>query len=186
MLGIKLFNLWIFYVLTYVVAFPLRQLAVAKRGEPIEDPEMMAANKVLMVATLLSALRRAGDQPVRPAEFRRRVLYGADYLHHRPDHHCRCALCAGGETGAGQRRRLSQFTQSELCRHDHRDPRHDSDGLDRLAVEHRLPDLLRADHPLFPLDGSRGGSLSLGQVRRLLPRLSESSTARYFGAPGRK
>ena len=53
MLGIKLFNLWIFYVLTYVVAFPLRQWANAKRGEPIEDPEMMAANKVLMVATLL-------------------------------------------------------------------------------------------------------------------------------------
>ena len=35
--SIHLTNLWLFYVLVYAIAFPLRQLANKKRGEPIQD-----------------------------------------------------------------------------------------------------------------------------------------------------
>jgi protein-S-isoprenylcysteine O-methyltransferase Ste14 len=46
-------NLWVFYVLAYVIAFPLRQRANVKRGEPIEDPEMLMQHKLLLAVMLL-------------------------------------------------------------------------------------------------------------------------------------
>jgi len=46
-------NLWIFYLLAYAVAFPLRQWANAKRGEPIEDPEMLRQHKGVVVGAML-------------------------------------------------------------------------------------------------------------------------------------
>lgn len=45
-------NLWIFYVLAYAIAFPLRTWANAKRGEPIEDPELLSERKIVLVAAL--------------------------------------------------------------------------------------------------------------------------------------
>lgn len=51
--SIHLTNLWVFYVLVYVIAFPLRQRANKRRGEPIEDPEMLMQHKLLTVVTLL-------------------------------------------------------------------------------------------------------------------------------------
>ena len=51
--SIHLANLWVFYVLTYVVAFPLRQSANSRRGEPIEDPEMLMRHKPVLAATML-------------------------------------------------------------------------------------------------------------------------------------
>jgi protein-S-isoprenylcysteine O-methyltransferase Ste14 len=51
-LGINLNNLWIFYAIAYAIAFPLRTWANAKRGEPIEDPELLAERKIVLVAAL--------------------------------------------------------------------------------------------------------------------------------------
>jgi protein-S-isoprenylcysteine O-methyltransferase Ste14 len=51
--SIHLTNLWVFYVLIYVIAFPLRQLANRRRGEPIEDPEMLMQHKLLSGITVL-------------------------------------------------------------------------------------------------------------------------------------
>ncbi len=51
--GIRLTNLWVFYVLVYVIAFPLRQWANKRRGEPIEDPDMLMQHKLLLALTLL-------------------------------------------------------------------------------------------------------------------------------------
>ena len=51
-LGISLTNLWIFYALSYAVAFPLRQWANAKRGEPIEDPEFLSQHKGAFAAAM--------------------------------------------------------------------------------------------------------------------------------------
>jgi hypothetical protein len=49
----KIFNnLWVFYVLAYSVAFPLRTWANAKRGQPIEDPEPLVECKIVLVAAL--------------------------------------------------------------------------------------------------------------------------------------
>jgi protein-S-isoprenylcysteine O-methyltransferase Ste14 len=49
---VGLLNLWILYVLAYAVAFPLRQWANAKRGEPIEDPVFLAEHKAVLAAAL--------------------------------------------------------------------------------------------------------------------------------------
>jgi protein-S-isoprenylcysteine O-methyltransferase Ste14 len=49
----RITNLWIFYLLAYAVAFPLRQWANAKRGEPIEDPEMLRQHKGAVVGAML-------------------------------------------------------------------------------------------------------------------------------------
>ena len=51
--SIHLTNLWVFYVLVYVIAFPLRQRANTRRGESIEDPEMLMQHKLLLVVMLL-------------------------------------------------------------------------------------------------------------------------------------
>ncbi len=51
--SIHLTNLWVFYVLVYVIAFPLRQRANTTRGECIEDPEMLMQHKLLLVVMLL-------------------------------------------------------------------------------------------------------------------------------------
>lgn len=50
---IHLANLWLLYVLAYAVAFPLRQWANAKRGEPIEDPKFLAEHKGVTAAALI-------------------------------------------------------------------------------------------------------------------------------------
>jgi protein-S-isoprenylcysteine O-methyltransferase Ste14 len=46
-------HLWIFYLLAYAIAFPLRQWANAKRGEPIEDPQMLRQHKGVVAGALL-------------------------------------------------------------------------------------------------------------------------------------
>jgi protein-S-isoprenylcysteine O-methyltransferase Ste14 len=46
-------NLWIFYLFAYAVAFPLRQWANAKRGEPIEDPEFLRNHKSIVIAAMI-------------------------------------------------------------------------------------------------------------------------------------
>lgn len=51
-LGIKLLNLWVFYALAYAIAFPLRQWANARRGEPIEDPEFLSQHKGVLAAAM--------------------------------------------------------------------------------------------------------------------------------------
>lgn len=51
-LGIDVNNLWIFYALAYAIAFPMRTWANAKRGEPIEDPELLAERKIVLVVAL--------------------------------------------------------------------------------------------------------------------------------------
>jgi protein-S-isoprenylcysteine O-methyltransferase Ste14 len=50
---VRLENLWIFYTLAYAVAFPLRQWANAKRGEPIEDPEMLRQHRGVVVGAMI-------------------------------------------------------------------------------------------------------------------------------------
>ena len=50
---IALLNLWMFYALAYAIAFPLRQWANAKRGEPIEDPEFLSQHKGVLAAALI-------------------------------------------------------------------------------------------------------------------------------------
>jgi protein-S-isoprenylcysteine O-methyltransferase Ste14 len=52
-LDIRLSNLWLFYVLAYAVAFPLRQWANARRGEPIEDPQMLSEHRIVLVAAMV-------------------------------------------------------------------------------------------------------------------------------------
>jgi protein-S-isoprenylcysteine O-methyltransferase Ste14 len=51
-LDIYLNHLWVFYLLAYAIAFPLRTGANAKRGEPIEDPELWAERKLVLFAAL--------------------------------------------------------------------------------------------------------------------------------------
>jgi len=51
-LDIHLNYLWVFYLLAYAIAFPLRTWANAKRGEPIEDPELLAERKIVLFAAL--------------------------------------------------------------------------------------------------------------------------------------
>ena len=51
-LDIHLNHLWVFYLLAYAIAFPLRTWANAKRGEPIEDPELLAERKIVLLAAL--------------------------------------------------------------------------------------------------------------------------------------
>ena len=51
--GIHLNNLWIFYGLAYAIAFTLRTWANAKRGEPIEDPELLAERKIILAVTMI-------------------------------------------------------------------------------------------------------------------------------------
>ena len=50
--ALKVTNLWVFYLLAYAIAFAFRTWANAKRGEPIEDPELLADRRILLVAAL--------------------------------------------------------------------------------------------------------------------------------------
>ncbi len=45
---IAFLNLWLFYVGGYVFAYPFRMWAEKKRGEPFEDPELLAHKDVLI------------------------------------------------------------------------------------------------------------------------------------------
>jgi protein-S-isoprenylcysteine O-methyltransferase Ste14 len=47
-----LINLWLFYVVGYAIAYPLRNWAQKKRGEPFEDPELLSQKRVMIPAML--------------------------------------------------------------------------------------------------------------------------------------
>jgi protein-S-isoprenylcysteine O-methyltransferase Ste14 len=50
-LGIKLDNLWVFYVLAYAIALPIQSWANNKRGEPFDDPEFLfKGEKIFAIA----------------------------------------------------------------------------------------------------------------------------------------
>lgn len=51
-LSIQFNDLWVFYIFAYLIAFPLRTWANAKRGEPIEDPELLSERTILLIAAL--------------------------------------------------------------------------------------------------------------------------------------
>jgi len=50
---IRITNLWLFYVLAYAIAYPLRNWANKKRGEPIEDPEFLAQHRLVFAAAMI-------------------------------------------------------------------------------------------------------------------------------------
>jgi protein-S-isoprenylcysteine O-methyltransferase Ste14 len=43
-------NLWLFYIVGYAIAYPLRNWAQKKRGEPFEDPELLSQKRVMIPA----------------------------------------------------------------------------------------------------------------------------------------
>ena len=49
--SISLYNLWLFYVIAYAVAYPMQIWANNKRGEPFDDPDFLfRGNKIFVVA----------------------------------------------------------------------------------------------------------------------------------------
>lgn len=49
--SIKLYNLWFFYVIAYVVAYSIQLWANHKRGEPFDDPEFLfRGSKIFVIA----------------------------------------------------------------------------------------------------------------------------------------
>jgi protein-S-isoprenylcysteine O-methyltransferase Ste14 len=47
---VEIIGLWIFYVIGYAIAYPLRNWAQKTRGEPFEDPELLAQKKAMIPA----------------------------------------------------------------------------------------------------------------------------------------
>jgi protein-S-isoprenylcysteine O-methyltransferase Ste14 len=52
-LGIRLDNLWIFYVLAYAIALPIQTWANNKRGEPFDDPEFLFRGKKIFAIAMI-------------------------------------------------------------------------------------------------------------------------------------
>lgn len=52
-LGIKLDNLWVFYVLAYAIALPIQSWANNKRGEPFDDPEFLFKGKRIFAIAMV-------------------------------------------------------------------------------------------------------------------------------------
>jgi protein-S-isoprenylcysteine O-methyltransferase Ste14 len=52
-LGIRLLNLWLFYVLAYAIALPVQTWANNKRGAPFDDPEFLYADKKLFPIAMI-------------------------------------------------------------------------------------------------------------------------------------
>ncbi|MEJ2252261.1 MAG: methyltransferase [Candidatus Lokiarchaeota archaeon] len=50
---ISLFNLWLFYVVGYVVAYSTQIWANRKRGEPFDDPEFLFSDKKIIVIAMI-------------------------------------------------------------------------------------------------------------------------------------
>jgi protein-S-isoprenylcysteine O-methyltransferase Ste14 len=51
--GIKLYNLWIFYVFAYALALPMQFWANSKRGEPFDDPEFLFQGKKTITIAMI-------------------------------------------------------------------------------------------------------------------------------------
>jgi protein-S-isoprenylcysteine O-methyltransferase Ste14 len=47
---VSIINLWLFYIVGYAIAYPLRNWAQKKRGEPFEDPELLSQKRVMIPA----------------------------------------------------------------------------------------------------------------------------------------
>jgi protein-S-isoprenylcysteine O-methyltransferase Ste14 len=52
-LGIRLDNLWVFYVLAYAIALPIQTWANEKRGEPFDDPEFLFRGKKIFAIAMI-------------------------------------------------------------------------------------------------------------------------------------
>jgi protein-S-isoprenylcysteine O-methyltransferase Ste14 len=52
-LGIRLDNLWVFYVLAYAIALPIQSWANNKRGEPFDDPEFLFRGKKIFAIAMI-------------------------------------------------------------------------------------------------------------------------------------
>jgi protein-S-isoprenylcysteine O-methyltransferase Ste14 len=50
---VSLYNLWVFYLLAYAVAFPLQMMANNKRGEPFDDPEFLFHGKKIFTIAMI-------------------------------------------------------------------------------------------------------------------------------------
>ncbi len=50
---IKFTNLWLFYVLAYVIALPIQEWANKKRGKPFDDPEFLFRGKTIFALAML-------------------------------------------------------------------------------------------------------------------------------------
>ena len=52
-IGIRLDNLWVFYVLAYTIALPIQSWANNKRGEPFDDPEFLFKGKKIFAIAMV-------------------------------------------------------------------------------------------------------------------------------------
>lgn len=52
-LGIRLDNLWVFYVLAYAIALPVQTWANNKRGAPFDDPEFLFRDKIIFPIAMI-------------------------------------------------------------------------------------------------------------------------------------
>lgn len=50
---IKVLNLWLFYVVGYVVALSIQEWANKKRGEPFDDPEFLFKDKKIFIIAMI-------------------------------------------------------------------------------------------------------------------------------------
>ena len=48
-----LYNLWLFYIIGYVIAYSLQVWANKKRGEPFDDPEFLFSDKKIVVIAMV-------------------------------------------------------------------------------------------------------------------------------------
>jgi hypothetical protein len=151
-LGIHFNNLWVFYVLAYAIAFPLRTWANAKRGDPIEDLELSAERIMLLVAALTWILGGFVISLFVPLNFGFLFYVGIFF-------YLLGIIIAGGalyslayNPGFGDQGILPEFEEPIICWLDIGHLRHEPDGLVDLVVEHPLPGLLLTDHPQFSLD----------------------------------
>ncbi len=169
--SIHLTNLWVFYVLVYVIAFPLRQLANKRRGEPIEDPEMLRQHKLLSALTFLWLFGGLAISLFVPLSsgilfYIGLVFYIVGMII------VASSLIALGEPGL-VRGRVYRYS---------RNPNYvgmvfvifglNADGVVYFAGEHSIHHILLPDNPVFPLDNPNRGSVPVSEIWRFLPRLS--------------
>jgi len=69
-------NLWLFYVLAYVIAFPVQMWANQKRGAPFDDPEFLFKGKVIFPVAMIWLFGGLAITQFVPVKFGVFILFG--------------------------------------------------------------------------------------------------------------